>query len=66
MCSTGPPLAGAADAALHFVDDEQDAVLVADAAQFLHEDGGRDHVAALALDGLDEDGRALPREEAWS
>ena len=52
----GPPLAGAAGAGLHFIGDEEDAVLVADAAQFLHEDGGSDDVAALALDGLDEDG----------
>ena len=59
-----PPLAGAANAALHFVDDEQNAVLVADAAQFLHEDGGRDHVPAFALNGLDEDGRYFFRRKS--
>ena len=55
----GPPLAGAARAGLHFIGDQQDAVLVADAAQFLHEDGGGDDVAAFALDRLDEDGGYL-------
>ena len=52
----GPPFAGAARAGLDFIGDEEDAVLIADAAQLLHEDGGRDDVAAFALDGLDEDG----------
>jgi len=51
------PLAGAADAALHFIDNEQDTVPVADATQFLHERRGRDDVAAFALHGLNEDGR---------
>ena len=37
--------------------------LVADAAQLLHEDGGSDDVAALALDGLEEDGGDLFRRE---
>ena len=55
----GPPLAGAAGAGLDLVGDEEDAVTVADLTQFLHEDGGRDDVAALALDGLDEDGGNL-------
>ncbi len=52
----GKPLAGAADAALHFVDDEQDAVLVADAAQLFHEDGGRDDVSAFALNWFNKNG----------
>ena len=58
-----PPLAGTADAALHFVGHQQNAVLVADAAQFLHEDGRRDHVAALALDRLDENRRHFFRRQ---
>src|SRR5579872_4324332 len=51
----GPPFAGASDAALDFVDNQQDTVAVADAAQFLHEDGGSDYVSAFALYWLDED-----------
>src|SRR5579871_214828 len=50
-----PPLAGACDAALYFVNDKQNAVAVADAAEFLHEDRGGDNVSALTLDGLDKD-----------
>ena len=59
----GPPLAGAADAALDFVGDQQNAVLVADAAQLLHEDRGSDHVSAFALDGLNEDGGDFLRRQ---
>ena len=55
----GPPLAGASHAGLDFVDDQQDAVLVADAAEFLEESGGRGKVSAFALDGFDDDGGAL-------
>ena len=49
--------AGPAHAGLHFVDDEQDAVLRRQLAQPLQERRRRDEVAALALDGLDDDGR---------
>src|SRR5712691_7718270 len=52
----GPPLAGTTHAGLHFVDDEHDAVLAADALQFLQEEFWRGDVAAFALDGLDDDG----------
>src|SRR5262249_5590194 len=50
-----PQMAGAPHPGLHFVEDEQDAVLVADAAQPQEELWPGDDVAALALDGLDED-----------
>src|ERR1700728_2847937 len=52
----GPPLTGAACAGLYFVGDQQDAVLVGHATQFLHKDGWGDDVAALALDGCYKDG----------
>ena len=49
-------LAGAAEAGLDFIDDQQDGVLVAELAQRLHE-GHRSHVeAALALHQFDDDG----------
>ncbi len=50
-----PPLAGAAHPALDLVGDEQDIVLIAKFAQGGEEAGGRDDIAALALDGLDQD-----------
>ena len=50
------PLAGAAHAGLDLVDDEAGADLVGDGAQVAHELGGRHDEAALALDGLDDDG----------
>ena len=59
----GPPLAGATGAALDFIRHQQNAVLVADAAQLLHEDGGRDHVSALALHRLDENCRHFFRSQ---
>ena len=55
----GPPPAGASHARLHFVDDQQDAVLVADVAQFLQKRGRRRQVSALALEGFHHDGGAL-------
>ena len=48
---------GAAEAGLHLVDDEDDAVLVADPAQPAHELARRDDEAALALHRLDHDRR---------
>ena len=51
----GPPFAGAAHAGLHFVRDEQDAVLAAKALERLQEFGWRGKIAALALNRLDED-----------
>ena len=47
--------------ALDLVEDEQDAVLVAEPAQARQEVVGRDDVAPLALDRLDEDRRQLLR-----
>ncbi len=49
-----PPHAG-----LHFVDDEQDAVLRGQLPQALQESRGGHEVPALALDGLDDDRRHL-------
>ena len=56
-----PHRAGAADAGLHLVEHEQDAVLVAQPPQVGEPAGGRDDVAALALDRLDEDRRHVAR-----
>ena len=50
-------LSGAAEAGLHLVDDEDDAVVVADPAHALEELRRRDDEAAFALDGLDHDRR---------
>ena len=49
---------------LDFVSHQQNAVLVADAAQLLHEDRGRYHVAALALHRLDKDCRHFFRRQS--
>ena len=46
-------LAGAAHAGLHFVVNQQNAVFVRDAAQFVMKLGRRHQVAAFALNGLD-------------
>jgi hypothetical protein len=54
---------GAADAALHLVEDEEDAVLVAELAECAEEAGGRDDVPALPLDWLDEDRGDVARVE---
>jgi len=48
-------LARAAEPSLDLVDDQEDAVLVADAAQALEVALGRRDVAALAEDGLDDE-----------
>ena len=50
-------LAGATDARLHFVEDQQDAVLVAELAQAGEKAVGRHEIAAFALDRLDQDRR---------
>ena len=55
----GPDLSCAANARLHFVNDEHYAVLVTDAAKFGQEICVRNNVAAFALHGLDYDGRAI-------
>ena len=52
----GEPLAGAPEARLDFIGDEDDAVLVAEFAQAHHEFLGRHIEAALALHRLDDDG----------
>ena len=54
-------LAGAADAGLHFVEHEQDPVLVAELPQALQEPVRRHEVAALALQRLDHDRRDFLR-----
>src|ERR1019366_8271644 len=53
----GEPLTRAANATLNFVDDQHDAVTVADAPQFLHKDRRSHDVSALTLHGFDEDRR---------
>ena len=53
----GEGLARTTKARLHLVDHEDDAVLVADPPQALHELAGGNDEAALALDGLDHDRR---------
>ena len=54
-------LAGAREAGLHLVGDQQDAVLVADRAQRLEQFGRRRMEAALALHRLDDDRRDVDR-----
>ncbi len=51
----GKELAGAADAGLHLIEDQEQAELVAERAQFLQEFLRRRTNAALALDRLDQD-----------
>ena len=60
----GEQLAGAADAGLHLVEDQQQPVLVAELAQAL-EELRRDHPhAAFALDRLDQDRGGLRPDRA--
>ena len=56
-----PHRAAASHAGLHLVADEQDPVPVAELAQVAEPALGRQHVAALAEPGLDDDGRHLAR-----
>ena len=53
---TSTEVHGAASAGLQFVGNRQDAMLVAQCAQALHQPGGDDVKAAFALHGLDDDG----------
>ena len=67
-CSEANICAGATDAALNLIGDEEDAVLVAERAKRGEVIGRRHDVSALALNRLDEDGGdvarvELPREE---
>ncbi len=55
----GEPVPGAAEAALHFVEDQQQAVLVGQLAEAGQEAVGRNPHAAFALDRLDHDGGRL-------
>src|SRR4029077_7474249 len=58
-----PHLAGASDAALHLVADEQDAVAIAQVAEVSQIPRRRHDVASLALDWLDENcGNAVGRD----
>lgn len=52
----GPEFACGADAGLDFVDNKQDVVFLGDGAEAAEEEGGGVVVAALGLDGLDDDG----------
>ena len=55
----GEPRAGAAHAGLHFVEDQQQLVLVGQLAQPFEVAGRRQVDAAFALDRLDQDGAGL-------
>src|SRR5471030_1312818 len=57
----GEERAGAASASLHFVSDQQNAVLVAQFTQTLHERFRRDVETAFALNRLDDDGSDVTR-----
>src|SRR6185312_13471570 len=58
-----PPFAGASNARLYLVDDHQDAVAIADVADFTQEAVRRDDVSAFALDRFyDDRGNFLGRK----
>jgi ParB family chromosome partitioning protein len=50
-----PHLSGASRPALHLVEDQQDAVRIAEIAQAAQAFDGQRATAAFALDGLDDD-----------
>src|SRR5438270_6778330 len=50
-----PPFPGTSHAGLHFVSNQQNAMLVANAPQLLQELGGCDDVSALTLHSFDKD-----------
>ncbi len=60
----GEPLAGAAAAGLHFVEHQQNLVVVGQLAQSLQEAVGRNDHAPFALHRLDQDGRGLVVDQA--
>src|SRR6266568_1673510 len=55
----GPPLAGASHAGLHFIDYEENAMLVANAAEFLQEGRGRGEISDFTLESFYYDGGTL-------
>jgi hypothetical protein len=55
----GEQAAGAAEAGLHLVGDQQHVVLAADFGAAGEPAGGRDHDAAFALDGFEQEGRGV-------
>src|SRR6185312_7541721 len=57
----GPHLSCAPGARLHFIRNQQDAVLITDAPQLLHVLARSRDVPAFTLDWLNKDGRALFR-----
>ena len=57
------PLSGPSNATLHLIDDQHNAVPIANPAQFLHEDGGSNDVTTFALYRLDEDRRHFFRSQ---
>src|SRR5690606_39200630 len=61
----GKEPARAADAALDLVENQQDAVVVAELAQLAHRLQWEFTYAALALDRLDKDGRRLRRDRLF-
>ena len=59
----GEPFAGAAEAGLDFVGDEDDALVLGPGSKGRQEALGRDDEAALALDGFDDErGHQVPAD----
>src|SRR5713226_3487510 len=56
-----PPLSGASHAGLHFIHDQHDSVLAANPLQFLQKEFRRRHVAAFALNRLNNYSRNFRR-----
>ena len=57
----GEGLSCSAEARLNLISDQQDALLVTDATQGLHEGLGRDGVTSFSEDGLNDEGRNIAR-----